>query len=195
MSLVSNYTFNKLDRIGYDTTDNTQCNLQNAKFANYYLASYFNETISDDNIKFVSQQPTMLLNGLANGRGLNGHIIDYDSMLLIQNSQERPLEKLSLNQRTFVTVPFLGKGYCDTDTESKLQQGENVAEKKSVSTIMDKNFMNYTMYPTDSEMMDKVKDTKYTVEESALDGWVRGGMTTRNLSDDPNFSKNHRPNW
>jgi hypothetical protein len=44
-------------------------------------------------------------------------------------------------------------------------------------------------------MMEKVTDPKFTIEESALDGWVRGGMTTRDLSDDPNFNKNHRPNW
>lgn len=194
MSLISNYTFNKLDRIGNDTTDNTQRSLQNTKFANYSLASFFNETITDDNMKFVSQQPTMNLNGLTNGKGLNGHLVDFDSILLIKTDQERPLDKLSLNQRTFATVPFLGRGSCDPEMESKLQQGENITEKKSVGTVMDKSFMNYTMYPTDNAMLDKVSNTKNTVEESALDGWVRGGMPTRDLSDDPNFSNNHRPN-
>jgi hypothetical protein len=184
-----------MDRIGTDTTDNTQRNLQNTKFANYSLASYFSETISDSNIKFATQQPIMMLNGTANGNGLNGHLIDYDSLLIIKNDQERPLEKLNLNQRTFLTVPFIGRGSCDPDMESKLQQGENITEKKSVSTIMDKSFMNYTMYPTDNKMMEKVTDSKFTIEESAMDGWVRGGMTTRDLSDDPNFNKNHRPNW
>ena len=36
-----------------------------------------------------------MLNGNANGKGLNGHLIDYDSLLLIKNNQERPLDKLS----------------------------------------------------------------------------------------------------
>jgi hypothetical protein len=194
MSLFSNFTFNKLDRIGADTTDNTQRNLQNSKFANYSLASYFSETITDDNIKFATQQPTMILNGHVYGTGINGHLIDNDSLLLIQNDQERPLDKLNLNQRTFLTIPFLGRGSCDPEVESKLQQGENIFEKKSVSTIMDKSFMSYSMYPTDENMIQKVKDTKFTVEESALDGWVRGGTTTRNLSDETSYNKNKKSN-
>jgi len=194
MSLISNFTFNKLDRIGADTTDNTQRNLQNSKFANYSLASYFSETITDDNIKFMTQQPSMILNGHVYGSGINGHLIDNDSFLLIKNNQERPLDKLNLNQRIFSTVPFLGRGSCDPEVESKLQQGENITEKKSVSTIMDKSFMSYSMYPTDAKMIEKVNDTKFTVEESALDGWVRGGSTTRNLSDEPDSKQNYRSN-
>lgn len=39
MSLISNYSFNKLNRIGDDTTDSPQRYLQNTKFANY--SSYY----------------------------------------------------------------------------------------------------------------------------------------------------------
>jgi hypothetical protein len=60
-----------------------------------------------------------------------------------------------------------------------LQQGEIVSDKKSVSTIMDKSFMNYSLYPTDDKMQDHVKNA--AVEDSALNGWVRGGAATRDL--------------
>jgi hypothetical protein len=35
----------------------------------------------------------------------------------------------------------------------------------------------------------------FTVEESALDGWVRGGMTSRTLMEQDNLGKTHRPKW
>jgi hypothetical protein len=102
--------------------------------------------------------------------------------LLINPDNERPLEKLQLNQRPFSTVPYLGRGSCDSSIESQLLQGENVNDKKSVSTIMDKSFLSYTMYPVDSKMQEHVSNPKYTVEESALNGWVRGGSSSREIT-------------
>ena len=63
MSSLSNYTFNKFDRITNDVTDTTQHNLQNTKFANYSLSSYFSESITNDNIKFATQQPNVNITG------------------------------------------------------------------------------------------------------------------------------------
>lgn len=174
------YTFNKLNRIGSDNIDGTQNNIINTKFLNHMLSSYFSESLTDDTIQFVSQQPTMNVNGLAvGGKGLNGHLIDADSDLIINVGQERSLEKLQLMPRPFLTIPFLGKGSCDPNIESQLQQGENIYEKKSVSTIMDKNFTPYmTLYPTKAQE-DRRNDPKHQIEESALDGWTRGGAFTR----------------
>jgi hypothetical protein len=74
-----------------------------------------------------------------------------------------------------------------------LQQGETVADKKSVSTIMEKSFSQYALYPTDDKMTDRVNDPAKNVEEAAMNGWVRGGMMTRDMSQDPNFQKGNRP--
>lgn len=177
---INDYTFNKLNRIGSDSIDNTQNNIRNTKFANYMLTSYFSETLTDDTINFVSNQPTVNLYGLVGGNGLNGHIIDTDSTLIIGTTQERSLERLNLMPRPFLTIPYLGKGNCDPTVESKLQQGENIYEKKSVSTIMDKSFMPYmTLYPTQSQ--ENTNTPSHKIEESALKGWVRGGASTREL--------------
>ena len=46
---------------------------------------------------------------------------------------------------------------------------------------MDKSFLNYSMYPIDSTMQEHVSNPKYTVEESALNGWVRGGSSSREI--------------
>ena len=109
-----------------------------------------------------------------------------DSLLTIKTQKERSLERLQLNQRTFLTIPYLGRGSVDPTMESKLQCGENVTERKSVSTIMNKNFDDYTLFPTDKHMIERVKNPKYTIEEFASEDcdWVRGGKTTRHVSED-----------
>jgi len=194
MATISSYMFNNTDRIGDDVTDQSQKTLYNTRFANYTLSNFFSESTSDSHVSFATSQPTVNYSGIARGLGLGGSVIDADSSLLIKSDQERPLEKLQLVERPFLTVPYLGRGSNDPVLESQLQQGEIVSDKKSVSTIMDKSFANYSLYPIDSKMEEKVQNPKYTVEEAALNGWVRGGMATRDMSADPNMVKNNRPN-
>lgn len=186
-------TFNSMGRIGMDPVDMTQQNLQNTRFANYTLSSFFSENLSDTHIKFATQQPTMMISGNAHGKGIIGSAIDADSTLMLKTESERSLSKLQLMQRPFITVPYLGRGSCDPTLESQMMQGERVAEKKSVGTVMEKSFMGYSMYPTDADMEERVNNPKHTIEESALEGWVRGGASSRELAYDSDFSKGSRP--
>jgi hypothetical protein len=193
MANISSYMFNNGDRLNNDVTDQSQRTLYNTRFANYTLSSYFSDKISDSHVDFAVVNPTMNYAGTAHGQGLGGSVVDADSLLLIKTEQERPFEKLQLMERPFLTVPYLGRGSTDPVLESQLLQGEIVSDKKSVSTIMDKSFASYSLYPLDSKMEEHVKDPAYKVEEAALNGWVRGGMATRDMSSDPNMVKNNRP--
>jgi len=105
---------------------------------------------------------------------------------------ERPLEKLNLNQRPFVTVPYLGKGYGDPTLEAQLQQGQIVSDKKSVSTVSEMSYMDYSSYPMMDDLKNRIGNPSYSIEESAMDGWVRGGTSAREISNS-NFSKNSKP--
>ena len=87
-------------------------------------------------------------------------------------------------QRQFLTVPYLGRGSADPSLELQLKEGEPMGEKKSTSTIMSQSFMGYSLYPTSSEMEERVTDAKHNIEESALSGWVRGGVDTRAPQDE-----------
>lgn len=194
MATISSYTFNNMARLGQDSTDQTQKTVSNTRFANYTLSNYFSQNLSNDHVNFAIQQPTMSFSGHAYGSGLNGSVVDVDSLLNLKKEDERPLEKLQLFQRPFLTVPYLGRGSCDPSLESQLQQGELVSDKKSVSTIMEKSFANYALYPTDDKMNERVKNPAFTVEESAMNGWVRGGASTREMSGDAALKKNNRPN-
>jgi hypothetical protein len=172
----------------FDNTDVSQKNIYNTRFCNYTLSNYFSENTSSDHVKFATQQPAMMFSGVSRGDGLNGSVIDVDSTLLIHTTQERPLEKLSLMERPFASVPYLGRGSCDPVLESLIQQGEMIHDKKSVSTIMDKSFGNYSLYLLDDNMKNHVSN--YSVEEKALNGW---NLPTR-LNEDEYTKQANRPN-
>lgn len=194
MATLSPYTFNNMGRIGMDVTDQSQKTVYNTRFTNYTLSNFFSESLSDNHVKFAVEQPTMNFTSLGLGQGLGPNVVDMDSKLLINTEQERPLEKLQLFERPFLTVPYLGRGSADPSLESQLQQGELVSEKKSVSTIMDKSFAPYTLYPMDTKMEEYVKNPANTVQEAALNGWTRGGVSTRDMAGDDGLVKNNRPN-
>jgi hypothetical protein len=193
MATLSPYTFNNMGNLSNDVTDQSQKNVYNTRFANYTLSNFFSQMNSDSHVNFAVQQPTMNFSGVVRGDGLSANAVIVDSALLINAEQERPLEKLQLFERPFLTVPYLGRGSADPALESQLLQGEVVSDKKSVSTIMEKSFAPYSLYPMDSKMENFVKDPKNTVQEAALDGWTRGGMATRDMAGDDGLVKNNRP--
>jgi hypothetical protein len=180
MSITSDFLFNNLGRIGADEVDSSQKNIENTRYANYMLDNFLINTHSQDHVNFATSYLNMNFRGNPGGEGLSGQVIDDDSKLLHSESV-RPLDKLQLNQRTFVTVPYLGRGYGNPIVESQLQQGEAVTDRKSLNTIMEQNFIDYKNYPLINNVKERVSNPSFSVEEVALDGWVRGGVDSRNL--------------
>ena len=193
MSSIGSYNFNNLGSTSYDSTDQSQKNVFNTRFTNYTLSNYFSETTSDNHVKFATEQPIVMFSGTFLGKGLAGSAVDVDSKLWINDEQnQRPMEKLVLVPRPFLTVPYLGRGSCDPNLESQLQQGELVSDKKSVATITEMPFTDYSMLILDEHMNERVNNPVYTVEETS--GWTRGGSATRDLAGDEYLKQANRPN-
>jgi len=182
-TITSNYSFYNKDRIGSDLEDETQRNLSNIRHSSYMLDNFW-EGSSTNYINFATQMQSVNFRGTGGGAGIPSKVIDYDSMLLIKGDQERAFEKLQLNQRPFATVPYLGRGSANPDVESQLLQGEAVSDKKSLATVMDKAYIDYTQYPLLNDVKSRMTDPAFSVEEAALAGWVRGGIPSRELSND-----------
>ena len=175
--------FLQSDRIGNDLTDQTQNNIQNNNYLNHILQPFQ----SSNNVEFATQFPGMMTQSNAmRGVGLGGNEVHQES-LLFWNKQERPLERVQLFPRPFLTIPYLGKGSCDPVVESKLMMGEMVRGKKSVSTVMEDNFSELDKFPLE-------KKPSPSIEELAMDGWVRGGKASRE-SEEKYFSSKSRPSW
>jgi hypothetical protein len=162
-----------------DDIDTTQRNLDNTRYADYIMSNFTQNIASTEHVDFATKQPDIMFNGLTNGLGLNPDNVDADTFLQLQKTQARSHEKVQLYQRPFVTVPYMGKGFGNPVLETQLLQGESTVHMKSVGTIMEQSFMPYSVMPVDGDMQEHVANPKYTVEEAALRGWVRGGSGTR----------------
>jgi hypothetical protein len=187
----TNFSLYNLDRIGDDKTCESQSTAQNTRYANYTTSNYFSELPSDSQIQFATGQPAVVPNSNF-GSSVGGNNVDNESILLLKTEKERHLGRLSLMARPYATVPYLGRGSADPALESQLLEGEQGKDKKSVSTVMSQSFMGYTLYPTDSNMEQRVNDTQHTIEESASKGWVRGGVDSRSIAQDAGLAQNNR---
>ena len=113
MAFVYNYTFDNLSRIGNDACTQDQNTIQNIQASNYLLQNYFiNDCSMKQPIALATAQPGIMYNG-GSGSGAGGCNIDSSSDLLIGSVQTHPKSRISLFQRPFATVPFLGRGSVD----------------------------------------------------------------------------------
>ncbi len=83
MAHSNDYNFNSLSRIGDDSCDISQRNVQNVSQANYLLTNYFSADCGMQRpIEFATSQPNIFYKG-GNQVGAGGCNIDANSELLI----------------------------------------------------------------------------------------------------------------
>lgn len=194
MAFVYNYTFDNLSRIGNDACTQDQNTIQNINSSNYLLQNYFlNDCSMKQPIALATAQPGIMYNG-GSGSGAGGCNIDSSSNLLIGSIQTHPKCKISLFQRPFATVPFLGRGSVDPVLEAQLMQGELLTNKRSVNKLSEKSDIKYQITPLIPSVKDRVTNPVYSVEGVASEGWVRGGIPSRDLTRDRDFYNAHTPN-
>ena len=57
---------------------------------------------------------------------------------------------------------------------------------------MDKSFSPYMLKPLDGEMEERVQNAALNVEESAMEGWIRGGAASREMSTEEFKNQSHK---
>ena len=187
-----NYTFDHLSRIGNDACGLSERNIQNSSFGTYTTTNYFTKDCAMAGaIDFATKQPNIQYKGGFGNSGAGGCNIDSDSNLKIGTIQTNPKCRISLQQRPFKTVPFLGKGKSNPLQESKLQQGTYFADKKSCRQVTEKSFRT-----TDIDLVPTLKATiqnpNNLVEGVANKGWIRGGLPSRDISRDNDYLKHRK---
>ena len=171
------FTFDSLSRLGDDNVSIDQRNIQNMHNANHRLENFYPACPMNKAMDFALSQPNVFYKGGKEG-GIKGCEIEANNDLKFTHIS-RPACKLNLVTRPFVTVPYLGKGLGDPDLESKLFQGENAVNKKSVNLTMEQNFSEHHNYPLIDSINDTISNPSYLIEDEAMEGWVRGGMSAR----------------
>lgn len=189
MAFVSDYTFQNMTRIGNDNCYVDQRSIQDVKHGNYMLTNYFPACPMSKAINFATSQPSVFYSG-SQQVGIGGCNIDYNSDLLISDLS-RPKCRISLMQRPFATVPYLGRGPSNSILESQIQQGEMVNNKKSINTTSEISYIPYSNYPLLPSIQSTVTNPSNLVESAAAEGWIRGGLPSRDLVRDQDYAKSH----
>jgi len=173
-----------MSKIGNDNCYIDQRQIQDTQFCNYMLENYFaNDCTMKNPIALATSQPCVNYTG-GMGSACLGLNIDDSSNLLIGSIQSHPRCRISLYQRPFSTVPFLGRGSVCPIMESEIQQGELGTNKRSVTRMTEKSYLKYSNTPLIPEVSEKINNPAYCVEGAAAEGWVRGGIPSRELTKD-----------
>ena len=187
MAFVTNFTFDNLSRIGDDVCYQDQETIQNIQACNYTLQNYFaDDCTMRKPIDLATTQPGIMYNG-PSSVGSGGCVVDASSKLLLGGLVTHPRCKIDLFQRPFATVPYLGRGSVDPILESQIQQGELLTNKRSVTRLPEKSYLKYTSTPLLSDIKDRVTNPAYCVEGVASEGWIRGGVPSRELTRDREY--------
>jgi len=191
MATYSGYTFNNLSRIGLDDCYISQTDIQNVASCNYTTQNYFAADCSMKNVKdLATTQPGIMYNGGFNSSSC-GSNIDDSSQLLIGSIQTHPKCHIDLFQRPFATVPYLGRGSVNPVIESQIQQGEQLTNKRSINNLSEKSFIKYHQTPLLPAVKEQINNPAYQIENIASDGWVRGGVPSRELTRDNDYFNKH----
>lgn len=181
---VSNFYFDNMSRIGNDTCNQDQNTVQNINSCNYLLQNYFiNDCSMKQPILLATTQPGVMYDG-GYSLGAGGCNVDTSSKLLLGGLVTQPKGKIDLFQRPFATVPYLGRGSVCPIMESQMQQGDTVTNRRSVTNLPEKSYMPYSTTPLLSNIKDRVTNPAYCVEGVASEGWIRGGLPSRELTKD-----------
>jgi hypothetical protein len=187
MAFVTNYTFDNMSRIGNDVCNQDQNSIQNISQCNYLLQNYFaNDCSMRQPINLACTQPGINYNG-PSSVGSGGCMVDQSSKLLIGTIQTHPRCRIDLFQRPFATTPLMARGSVDPVLEAQMQQGEMLTNRRSVTQMSEKSYLKYQNAPLLSDIKERMTNPAYCVEGVASEGWIRGGVPSRELTRDREY--------
>jgi hypothetical protein len=182
MSTLVNFNFDQLSRIGNDSVAYTQENILNINHANYMTYNPYNMD-SKSALAFSTSQPNVFMKG-TNGIGPGGCNIT-ESTILEKSILTNPHIKISLHERPYKTVPYLGKGNVDVAMENKILWGDSLREKKSSIHLNDCSSLDDYPIMNAQEMT----DPRRHIESMADRNWVRGGVPSREIYKNKEYNK------
>ena len=185
MASVHDYNFYQTTRLGDDKTDLSQRTLQNSEFANYLLDNFRPSCPMNSVIEFATSQPNVNFKG-GYQVSTGGSNIAESSQLLI-NNLSKPKCRISLMERPYGTIPYLGRGKCDPLLESQMQQGDFANNKKSINPSSEVCYLQYSQTPLIPTLQATISNPANLIESNAAQGWIRGGLPSRELARDKEY--------
>jgi hypothetical protein len=137
-------------------------------------------------IDFATSQPNINFTGSFQ-TSIGGSNITENSQLLI-NDLSKDKCRIMLIQRPYSTVPYLGRGKCDPMLESQMQQGDFANNKKSINPSSEVSYLQYSQTPMLPTLKSTICNPANLIESNAAEGWIRGGLPSRELARDKDYN-------
>jgi hypothetical protein len=176
-----NKSFYRTTRIGQDNCEKKFHNNQNSAAASYMLNNFRPQCGSSSDFNFAVKSD-LNFNG-SYQVGIGGCNVDKNSEIF-HRSLSRDKPRLSLNQRPFATVPFMGRGTRNVSMESQIQQGDVVCSRKTVNPTSEISYIGYSQTPLIPSIKSTVSNPDNLIESDGGKGWTRGGVPSRELTRD-----------
>lgn len=175
METVSYYYSN--DRIGNDDVTQSQKNVMNQYHANYSLFNPYPDI--KGSLEKSTRQPNVFISG-SYGVGPLGCNVEESTELQHSKNTTNNI-KISLHQRSYLSVPYLGRGNVDVGKENELKFGDTFKEKKSVVQMGESPFLCLDTFP--------IYDKDVLLKKSSVDAGWASGANTRDLYKEKEYSK------
>jgi hypothetical protein len=114
-------------------------------------------------------------------------VVDDGSKLRIGLHRKYPKCNQQLFERPYKTVPLMSKGVFNANEESVLKFAEPTSIKRSSNTLSGVTLVNQWV-PLVDHLSSSVQDPKHIIQESVQSDWRRGGILSRNVVRDTNYS-------
>lgn len=138
-------------RIGQDQTTETLHSMLNKSYSDYHLENYL---VPTENNSFLNHVNLQKKGSLQVGH-LGSNVDSYSE--LIKSSNTTNNVKINLQQRSYLSVPYLGKGNNDISIENHLLHGETFREKKSKLKNTEIPYFNVRDFPVHDKEMTAIK--------------------------------------
>ena len=178
----SKVDFNNNSRLGFDSCYQSTDENQSQFPGSYQLSNFHSCDCGAPEItKLASSQPDIYFKDGYGSSGFEGCKIDNDSLMKNGTILTNMRCKNQLFTRPYLTVPFMGRGVGDSCVEGNLIAGEDTSSAKPCNTLAEVNNEQFHFSPLVSCLKDEVQNPQHIIPEIAKEGWIRGGMPSRQL--------------
>jgi len=155
----------------------------------YYLRNFMSNKCNIPNVQEIAiNRPGHSSKQFRDGYGWtskNGCNIKSDSKL--RNAKNLTNLKVinQLDERPYLTVPYMGRGLGNKKIETRLVPGEDTYQNKPCNNLSGRDTTHFKMYPLLPIIKKNVQNKKHIIEEE--NGWTRSGLPSRQMIRNKNY--------
>ena len=181
-----NLRFNNNTRINDDKCLRTTTDNQSSNIGSYVLSNYHQCKCSAPQVSKVAlSEPSLYYRDGYGHTGINGCNIDADSLMRNGQLLTNTNCKNQLDERPYLTVPYMGRGAGNPCVESVLLSGEDTTQKKQCNKLNNSNINN--IIPLVPCIEKNIQNPQNIIPEIVDHNWIRGGIPSRQLKQNANF--------